>query len=734
MKELKKTFWQVISNYGIEIPTIQRDYTYGRKSAENIRKKMVKAIFNAINNEEDSIPLHLDFVYGKLEGVDNFELLDRNKQSINTLLHSLKNYANNLHIDVNFNTIAKNSESSEIITFIPLDGQQRLTTLFLIHWYLAKKTKNIEAIKYLNKFNYATRNSSKEFLQMLCALNIKFNKENLLSETIKNNELFFTFWKKDSTVNSMLVVLDEIDEVFKEINYQTAWNNLTVKNRITFDFFDLEAFEQTDELYVKMNARGKKLTHFENFKAWLIKNHQKNIAIIDWKKKIDLEWNDLFWKAKEENITKIDVNYLQFFKNTYLGDYLLSEPDILDNVDNIRLTNNQSPVSIFEKTTVFSNNIESYLLLLTYLTINKTLLETSINPNYIKNTLAEFILRDNKNYTWWDATFYYALTRFIIHNKGSDANFKDWLRVISNLIYNTPIESPKLYKEACNSINILISKINNQPVTNVISSFGANDISFFNPKQKEEEIQKAKLIVENENWKKTLIKLEYHNYFYGQIGFLLNLIEFDNLEDFKIKTNKFELLFSEENLEDSFLLNRLFLSYKECFVQRGSNLMFYTNDNGTLRNRNENWRLVFSNHSDILKEMLEIDSFTNEALEKIIFKNINEKNLPNYLKTLIKTSDTFQYMRKRCLRKYGNESLLLLSTTRIFGYYAELHTYSLFLNSEKEFQYLYAKNEEEIPKIKHLKTKTIISFDYSRNILIDFTTNSPIDIKNLQHA
>ena len=50
MKENKKTFWEIISSYSIQVPTIQRDYTYGRNSAKNIRVKLIKDIKKAIES------------------------------------------------------------------------------------------------------------------------------------------------------------------------------------------------------------------------------------------------------------------------------------------------------------------------------------------------------------------------------------------------------------------------------------------------------------------------------------------------------------------------------------------------------------------------------------------------------------------------------------------------------------------------------------------------------------
>ena len=49
----------------------------------------------------------------------------------------------------------------------PLDGQQRLTTLWLFHWYIALKAGNLEkACDTLKNFSYETRISSREFFQL----------------------------------------------------------------------------------------------------------------------------------------------------------------------------------------------------------------------------------------------------------------------------------------------------------------------------------------------------------------------------------------------------------------------------------------------------------------------------------------------------------------------------------------------------------------------------------------
>ena len=146
----------------IEIPIIQRDYAQGRKTKEvnRVRERFLNALFKAIVQNER---ITLDFIYGDVsdEGV-----------------------------------------------LIPLDGQQRLTTLFLLHWYIAKK-ENIEKNEYefLNHFTYHTRFSSRDFCKELVKFLPDFRKQNI-SETIKDQHWYPYQWKNDPTIQSMLVMIE----------------------------------------------------------------------------------------------------------------------------------------------------------------------------------------------------------------------------------------------------------------------------------------------------------------------------------------------------------------------------------------------------------------------------------------------------------------------------------------------------------------------------------------------
>ena len=275
-------------NYIIEIPIIQRDYAQGRENKFKIRNKFLEDIYFRLENNKN---IDLDFVYGSV-----IETIDKMGK------------------------------------FIPLDGQQRLTTLFLLHWYLAHKDGHINELnRYLlynekSRFTYETRTSSREFCDALINSNIDFedfliedeDKFNCLSKTIKNNPWYFLSWDNDPTIKGMLVMLDAIHYKFK--NSDSFFERLiNIENPIiTFQFLNLKEMKMTDDLYIKINARGKTLTEFENFKAQFEKFLEVNHPEIqlDFSKNIDGVWCDLFWNFSVNNPIKtshsIDQSFLRF--------------------------------------------------------------------------------------------------------------------------------------------------------------------------------------------------------------------------------------------------------------------------------------------------------------------------------------------------------------------------------------------------------------------------------------
>ena len=264
MEQEKYTFIDVCQQDfdGIEIPIIQRDYAQGREKEEKKRNRFLEALLKAVNSDKG---ITLDFIYGSV--------IDKK--------------------------------------LIPLDGQQRLTTLFLLHWYAAKR-ENIpaEQEKVLEKFTYATRPSARRFCEQLLTFVPDFSTEKCLSEQICNEAWFPMAWNDDPTVDGMLRMLDAIHHTFAGIT--RLWEALTEDRKITFYFKKLEDMDITDDIYIKMNSRGKPLTDFEHFKAEFTEAIRETIGNDSISHKIDIAWTNMLWPYRSDN-NIIDEEFLNYF-------------------------------------------------------------------------------------------------------------------------------------------------------------------------------------------------------------------------------------------------------------------------------------------------------------------------------------------------------------------------------------------------------------------------------------
>ena len=313
-----RNFSSLISSVGIEIPLIQRDYVQGRiHDMESIKKrhddeaksllkkytdekekrdKFVRALVAALRSPETSA-LQLTFIYGTVE-----------------------------------TTAASDDRHSK--SFVPLDGQQRLTTLFLLSWVLwlrAGKECDVagysDFIKGMKSVSYKTRPSSGKFCSSLFTEELKeVEGLKLLSDRIRKQSWFGDDWMLDPSVQAMLQMVDQMDKEIPDDEPSTIkqmFNNLVEGKGIEFELLDMKDYQLTDGLYIKMNARGKQLTKFENWKSefiGFIENKFPNTEYEPRKKQeivfgtgnpklkeyfeysIEHQWTDLFWPYCVEEI------------------------------------------------------------------------------------------------------------------------------------------------------------------------------------------------------------------------------------------------------------------------------------------------------------------------------------------------------------------------------------------------------------------------------------------------
>lgn len=289
MSLTQTSFWSLLSDYSIRIPIIQRDYAQGRenKTTDVIRNKFLHSLHKTLLANDRAKPLDLDFVYGEV----------------------------------------KFPKEAHLRYMIPLDGQQRLTTLYLLHWYLAAAEERLEEVEpILQRFTYQTRSSSREFCECLAACkpeDLAIGSDIPLSKQLWDAAWFQPAWQRDPTVQAMLTMLDAISEKFGKPSGMFDQLTEVASPLIGFHFLELDKVGLTDDLYLKMNARGKALTGFENWKAefdqFLHRHHPDRQD--EFAHRMDGQWTDLFWHHQQGSPASMDAAFRRFldYITTMLG-------------------------------------------------------------------------------------------------------------------------------------------------------------------------------------------------------------------------------------------------------------------------------------------------------------------------------------------------------------------------------------------------------------------------------
>jgi hypothetical protein len=531
------SFWKLINKHRINIPIIQRDYAQGRKTPVNSerRRDFVQTIVAALTTSKK--PLHLNFIYGKIHGLKDQQKLTQNKNAIETMLKAVGGYSKSLNLSFNYTINEATPPEPQLhqTSFIPLDGQQRLTTLFLIHWYLLRRINNAtlgNLLKTLLNFSYHIRPSTKDFCRELVSNNIVLEAGKLLSEQVIDTPWFFLYWQKDPTVKGMLTMLDEIHSQCGEKNAETInsmWEKLIAENSsISFDLLDLDELELTDELYVKMNARGKALTAFENFKAWLMQYVVENniqVEIKDWPHKIDTDWSDLFWDNQDDENMIIDEEYMRYFRNMMQIFYVInnSMDSKTDDGKKARAIaiNNVAPrgyvfvsnSQIAEWGILTKDNLNEMFSMLDIISSNK-------ENKLVKSAFKDFVTGD---ITFPKKVLFYGMACYL-QKEGKSLNIDNlsaFNAVLKKLIDNQEIDDVAIIKTICNGFRT--NAVNFEPLyTNLAEE--KVDFPGFRPEQVREERIKAALFLKNDkDWSDRISEAEKHPYFNGQVGFLLHL-------------------------------------------------------------------------------------------------------------------------------------------------------------------------------------------------------------------
>ncbi|WP_288621807.1 DUF262 domain-containing protein [uncultured Brachyspira sp.] len=586
---------------------------------------------NNINNikellkEELIIPeIQRDYVWGDNELV------------IKRFINNIKNMKDNEELDIGFFYSYKIYENFNAL----IDGQQRITTLILLSWYVG-----VDNTK-LNNFKFKVRENSNNFLEKLLeqkSAEIPAIDGKKISDKIKNSIWYKRIWDNDPTVKSILNALDVID---KELDNEKE----NIKNKIdNIKFSCIEAGDRRLETeYILLNKRGVNLTNSEQLKAILTEDiENKN----EWLEKWEKDWQDILWECKGENIYNTDNIW-----NAVL--YWVRDIYVIEN--NICKDNDKEKINYdFDLIGIEKENKEKVLKILDWiipvletinykfdiiqkeckfviddieskiqgkvgankeysLTIKEKALFYSIlylinninikDKNIQLDTIIEFILKTHNIYIG-EGTAEEIKRNIAKYNtmeiKGRDSfegipktitiNITEFSGIFHEII---ELEKIRIFRNLIQNSNINASNLHNA-ITSLknfnIDTLGKLDV--LNKEQQEEEALKLEFFKKYEEYKNIIIEIENNDLFKGKIKKILLLF-------LSIKEK-------DEKLNDNYKLKD-----------------FYENKKGILIKLLENKNIEFQNLFNIYKEL---DLNKNKIWGELLLEDDVYKSNKNYI-------------------------------------------------------------------------------------------------------
>lgn len=684
-KKLKFTDLLEIYNR-IVIPAIQRDYAQGRedKKATEVRKTLLDDIFS------DKPEIDFNLVFGSRE------------------------------------------EYGGKTCFIPVDGQQRLTTLFLLYLYNSKV--NEVQTDGLNKFTYETRRAAADFCKAIVDKAWESSKQ-ILSDSIKDCNWFMQYWNQDPTVISMLRMLDDIQKRAPEGNFKEKLD------RITFYFYDLKQNGLNETLYIKMNGRGKPLTAFENLKAAIDNILPEEMGDEasgsnfkeKWQSCIDGKWTDAFWDKEkpydiDKNLTKFIVRFLSgCYATLKLNDNQTTDDETKKQLSEINADeNNYSsfiPFGPIKKVLELENSFAFLARAFDIISCKKE----DLYPTW-KNSDFTFTIDVITEYKTLSVLLAYVLF---------DGD-KKALRFAWNMAENT-VSGFNDFINLCRRFGQIKnhSKIR-EGIYNVLS-----EIEFDNPsEQLKEEIEKARQILtgsydgnlaelKGKTWEDVIIEAENYAFFKGAIRFLFRNEKGEwDWKDFDTKWKNAQRYFKKEcQKDDKSAVNEEWdnAGLLQKLIKNLFSVEYINGDENKIGKIFSWWwnKRLFNNNVETWSFYL-LESYICKPIHDLlcdnnnisVIKEINHNDYKKYEKTIYYLTQTnlLDYVIKKIpfswIRSYYNHHAIFPSSTGVF---LDAENRNKILLMMDEIETISINEEHKIPDNTELLFGTNITFQYCKN-------------------
>lgn len=356
-------------NYKIVVPDMQREYCWADTLSVQNHKSLVDNFISDIMQNLNSEELQMGLLYGYESPKDDIQLCD---------------------------------------------GQQRLTTLYILIGVLCRKQNMGDLQKDLQnilisefelkddrepRLQYAIRESTLFFLRDL-AYYYFLKKEHSIEEgskSIRKEFWYFDEYNLDPSIKNILKAIDIIENLLKDVEIETLAER--VINHIRFLYFDMINRNHGEEQFVVLNTTGKPLTVTESLKPKFLGSLDNKTVHPEKENKTEQKyysdlwevWEHFFFVHRPAGHQTADKGLNEFFRwifiveNTQISQSLSS---VKENYNEAQTALSLNVYNLYDEDniTLILDKIESYFQALIYLSKNEQLKQKFL---FQKSSLAQ---------------------------------------------------------------------------------------------------------------------------------------------------------------------------------------------------------------------------------------------------------------------------------------------------------------------------------------------------------
>lgn len=548
------------------------------------------------------------------------------------------------------------------------DGQQRITTLFLLLGILNRKTNGKFRQYLISDFElnedgkepylqYAIRESTLYFLSdLVCEFFLKDDIE--IIDEISIQDWYFEDYKLDASIVSMLAALKLIEEKLCEMEDLVGFGNF-VCNKLQMLYYDMGTRAQGEETFVVINKTGEPLTPTENLKPRYISQLQSDQEQASklWEECENFFWLNRTGGGKKQNDTA-DKGFLEFLRWIVL----LNSDKV--NFEEVRIGGS------FSIDHLRIEEIQEYYKIVRFVFIDSQILSNK------KDWLAPSTRNDQID------LFQILPIIEYIRRFGED-NIRNILRV--KQFFKNRAKDGNVRRDISQMLALAIRIIKELPSADIADIVSMNGIS--GTLLTKEEILKFELYKKSSNREQLedlFWKQEKHRIWNGEIMPILTWSINEDLDVnlFENYSKVFSILFHDsleyEKLDKvrRALLTRDLLEYPKRFS---------SNINYSFCWEYSDWKnLINENIMKFGEFLYELLDKSEENIDQIINKMIDENPNDKDFDEFVKISKLLRYCEQKNIQYSDGQGWILIKKERRSGAHANLKSYKLFLEIGKD--------------------------------------------------